>query len=162
MNFGEFIIQGSPIIIIAVLIYLYVQKWLSHPRAEKGFHWRGTILKFAVWPVFLLGNLLALVNAELPYIPTAKKAVSGLSPYTRPLILHLILFILTLGYVIYSRLTNVPEGLLSITSDKIWGMFAFAFVSVILAIGGIYAAFESRKLSKEEPWKKINIKNIKT
>lgn len=162
MNFGEFIIYGSPIIIIAISIYLFVQRWLSHPQAERGLHWRGMILKFATWPVFLLGNLLAIVNVELPYIPTAKKAVSGLSPYTRPLVLHVVLFIFTLIYVIYSRLTSVSEGLLALTSDKIWGMFAFAFVSVILIIGGIFAAFESRDLPEEEPWKKIDLKKIKT
>jgi len=162
MDFGEFVINGYPIVIIAVSIYLFVQRWLSHPQAERGFHWRGMILKSATWPVFLLGTLLALVNAEIPYIPTAKKAVSGLSPYTRPLILHVVLFVITLVYVIYSRLTSVPEGLLALTSEQVWGMFAFAFLTVILIFGGILAAFESRNLPEEEPWDKIDLKKIKT
>jgi len=162
MNFGEFIINGAPIIVIAVAIYLFVQKWLSHPQAERGFHWRGMILKTAIWPVFLLGNLLGFVNAEIPYIPTAKKAVPGLSPYTRPLILHVVLFIFTLAYVIYSRLSTVSEGLLALTSEQVWGMFAFAFVSVILVIGGIFAAFESRNLPEDEPWRKVDLDEIKT
>lgn len=162
MNFGEFVIYGSPIVIIAVSIYLFVQKWLSHPQAERGFHWRGMILKTATWPVFLLGNLLAIVNAEIPYIPTAKKAVSGLSPYTRPLILHIVLFVLTVAYVIYSRLTTVSEGLLALTSEQVWGMFAFAFLSAALVVGGIFAAFESRNLPEEEPWQKIDLNKIKT
>jgi len=162
MSFGEFIIMGTPIVVIAIAIYLFVQRWLSHPDAERGFHWRGMILKTATWPVFLLGSLLALVNADIPYIPTAKKAVSGLSPYSRPLVLHVIIFVLTLFYVIYERITTVSEGVLSITSDKIWGMFAFAFVSVVLVIGGIYAAYESKNLPEEEPWKKVNLSKIKT
>jgi len=160
MNFGEFVIYGLPIIIIAVAIYIFVQRWLSHPEAERGFHWRGMVLKFATWPVFLLGNMLALVNAEIPYIPTAKKAVSGLSPYTRPLILHVVVFVLTLVYIIYSRLTTVSEGLLALTSEQVWGMLAFAFVAIILAVGGIYAAFESSKLPEEEPWRNIDIDKI--
>jgi cellulose synthase (UDP-forming) len=162
MNFGEFIIQGMPIIVIAIAIYLFVQKWLSHPEAERGIHWRGMILKTATWPVFMLGTLLGLVNAEIPYIPTAKKAVSGLSPYTRPLVLHVILFVLTLAYVIYERLTTVSEGLLALTSEQVWGMFAFAFVSVILVIGGIFAAVESSHLPEDEPWRKVDLDQIKT
>ncbi len=161
MLFSEFIIYGAPIAIIAIAIYLFVQRWLSHPDAERGIHWRGMILKTATWPVFLLGTLLALVNAEIPYIPTAKKAVKGLSPYTRPLILHVVVFIITLIYVVYERLTSVSEGVLSLSSDKVWGMFAFAFVSVLLVIGGIFAAYESKNLKVEEPWKKIDIKKIK-
>ena len=160
MNFGEFVIYGLPIIIIAVAIYIFVQQWLSHPEAERGVHWRGMVLKFATWPVFLLGNMLALVNAEIPYIPTAKKAVSGLSPYTRPLILHVVVFVLTLVYIIYSRLTTVSEGLLALTSEQVWGMLAFALVAIVLAIGGIYAAFESSKLPEEEPWRNIDIDKI--
>ncbi|HJN06557.1 MAG TPA: glycosyltransferase [Bacteroidales bacterium] len=161
MDFGEFLVNGTPIIVIALLVYLYVQRWLSHPISERGLHWRGMVLKFATWPVFFLGALLAVVNVEIPYIPTAKKAVKGLSPYTRPLIFQVILFILTLGYVIYDRLYVASEGILILTSQKVWGMFAFAFVSIIMIIGGIYAAYESRDLEPEEPWKKIDLKKIK-
>jgi len=162
MNFTEFIVNGAPIIIIAAAIYLFVQKWLSHPEMERGFHWRGMILKTATWPVFLLGSLLSVVNADIPYIPTAKQSVKGLSPYTRPLIAHLVVFMLTFFYIIYSRLTTVSEGLLIMTTDKVWGMFSFALLTIILVIGGIYAAYESRNLEKEEPWAKINLKKIKT
>lgn len=162
MDFGEFLINGAPIAIIAILVYLYVQRWLSHPQSERGLHWRGTVLKFATWPVFFLGAMLAIVNAEIPYIPTAKKAVKGLSPFTRPLIFQLLIFILTFAYVIYSRLYVVSEGILILTSQKIWGMFAFALVAIVMVIGGIYAAYESSNLEPEEPWLKIDLKKIIT
>ncbi len=160
MDFGMFLIEGMPIAIIAILIYLYVQRWLSHPATERGLHWRGTILKFATWPVFFLGAMLAVVNAEIPYIPTAKKAVKGLSPFSRPLIFQVVLFLFTLAYVIYDRLYVVSEGVLVLTSQKVWGMFAFAFVSIIMVLGGIYAAYESRNLEPEEPWVKVDLKKI--
>jgi hypothetical protein len=64
--------------------------------------------------------------------------------------------------VIYDRLYVVSEGLLTLTSQKVWGMFAFAFVSIAMVIGGIYAAYESRNLEPEEPWAKVNIQKIKT
>lgn len=161
MDFGEFLIYGGPVVIIAILVYLYVQRWLSHPPSERGLHWRGMILKFATWPVFFLGAMLAVVNTDIPYIPTAKKAVKGLSPFTRPLVFQVILFIGTLAFVIYNRLYVVSEGILALTSQKVWGMFAFAFVSIILVIGGIYAAYESRNLEPEEPWMQVDVEALK-
>jgi cellulose synthase (UDP-forming) len=84
MSFVDFLIRGSFVAIISIAIYLYMQKWLCHPHQEKGLHWRGTVLKFACWPVFFLGFLLSVVNAEIPYIPTAKKAVTGyFTPFAR-------------------------------------------------------------------------------
>lgn len=160
MDFGEFIIYGSPVILIAIAIYIYVQTWLSHPPSERGLHFRSIVLKFASWPVFLLGTLLAVVNAEIPYIPTAKKAVKGLSPYTRPLIAHVVIFIITFFYIIYERLFVVSEADLLVSSQKVWGMIFFAFVSVLLIIGGIYAAYESRNLEEKEPWTKIDLNKI--
>jgi hypothetical protein len=41
-------------------------------------------------------------------------------------------------------------------------MFAFAFVSVILIIGGIFAAVESSHLPEDEPWRKVDLDKIKT
>ncbi|MCD6112840.1 MAG: glycosyltransferase [Bacteroidales bacterium] len=160
MPFNEFIIYGAPIIIIAIIIYLFVQRWLCHPEKERGIHWRGMILKFASWPVFFLGALLGVVNAEIPYIPTAKKAVSGLSPYVRPLIFQVIIFILTLTYVFYNRIFLLPEWQLDLTSEQVWGMVGFSSLSIIMILGGIYAAFESRNLKPEEPWEKIKINEI--
>ena len=161
MDFGQFLIYGTPVVLIAIFIYLFIQRWLSDEKTERGLHWRGMILKFASWPVFFLGAMLAVVNAEIPYIPTAKKAVKGLSPYTRPLVVQVILFIFTLFYVIYDRLFVVSEGVLVLTSQKVWGMFSFAFVAIIMVLGGIYAAFESRSLEDDEPWKNVELKKIK-
>jgi len=56
----------------------------------------------------------------------------------------------------------VSEGMLALTSQKVWGMFAFAFVAIIMVAGGIYAAYESRDLEPEEPWAAIDIQKIKT
>ena len=64
--------------------------------------------------------------------------------------------------MIYSRLTTVSEGILALTSEQVWGMFAFAFVSVLLIIGGIFAAYESSNLPEDEPWSKVDLDQIKT
>ena len=161
MRFVEFLFYGIPVTLISILIYLYVQIWLCHPKVERGLHWNGIILKFACWPVFFYGFMLALVNGEIPYIPTAKQAVIGkISLFARPLLAHILLFIVTLMYTMYQRRFNVPETTLVKTAEQTWGMIAFAVVSVLLAFGGMYAVVESKNLAVEDPWEKIDVSKL--
>jgi cellulose synthase (UDP-forming) len=161
MSFVEFLLHGVPIAVFGVLIYLYVQKWMCHPAGERGLHWRGAVLKFACWPVFFLGFLLAVVNAEIPYIPTAKKAVTGyFTPFARPMVLQVVLFIATITGVFTYRRFYMPESELIFTAEKTWGMAAFAFVAFIMAIGGIMAALEARNLKEEDPWDSVELNRI--
>jgi cellulose synthase (UDP-forming) len=153
MEFVEFVLNVLPIGIIAVAIYLYAQRWMAHPQSERGLHWRGMLLKFACWPVYFLGFLLSLVNAAIPYIPTAKKAEVGkLSPFARPLYIQFFVFVLTLVYIMYRRRYIIPESGLILTSEITWGMIFFAFIAFIMVIGGMLAARESKRLTSEEPW----------
>jgi cellulose synthase (UDP-forming) len=132
---------------------MYVQRWMCHPGSERGFHWRGMILKFATWPVFTLGFLLGLVNAEIPYIPTAKKAVTGyFTPYARPLIIQSALFLIALVIILIRRLFFIPEDELIFTAERTWAMIGFAFIAFLLTLGGIYAAYEAKHMKEEDPW----------
>lgn len=161
MEFSELLIHGMPVLIVSIMVYLYVQYWMCHPAVERGLHWRGMILKFACWPVFFLGFVLSLINADIPYIPTAKQAVIGkITPFARPLIIQIALFIITLSYVMYQRRYVIPETVLVMTSQLTWGMLAFSIVSVLLAIGGMFAVFESSRLKAEDPWDRVNIQLI--
>jgi cellulose synthase (UDP-forming) len=161
MSFIEFLIRGSLVGTISIIIYLYVQRWMCHPVTEKGFHWRGMILKFATWPVFLLGFLLGVVNAEIPYIPTAKKAVTGyFTPFARPLLIHAFLFIMALVIVIIRRKYFITESKLVFTAERTWAMMGFALIAFLMTMGGIYAALEARHLKEEEPWQSVDLKQI--
>jgi cellulose synthase (UDP-forming) len=131
---------------------LFVQQWLCHPENELGLHWRGMILKFACWPVFLYGFLLSIVNKEIPYIPTAKKAVRGFSPFARPLIAHIVIFIATIVAVVLQRRYLTPEARLALTSGEIWGMVAFASIAFMMACAALYAAIDSKNMDAAEPW----------
>jgi cellulose synthase (UDP-forming) len=136
---------------------------MCHPEIERGLHWRGMILKFAGWPVFFLGFLLAVVNAEIPYIPTAKKAVTGyFTPFARPLIIHIILFLVMVIIVFVNRRFFIPESELILSAEKTWGMIGFAFIPFILSLGGILAAWEARNMKDEDPWDAVDLNNIKT
>jgi len=160
MEFADFIIYGAPVILCGIIIYLYVQRWLCDPGGERGLHWRGMILKFACWPVYLMGFVLAVVNAEIPYIPTAKKAVTGyVTLFVRPLVVQIVIFTTVVFGVFTYRRYYMPESELTASAEKTWGMIFFAFLAFIMAAGGVFAALEARKMTVEEPWNRITIKN---
>ena len=161
MDFSVFMIKGANVVVIALTIYLYVQRFMVHPETERGFHWKGMILKYSLWPIYFLAFVLALLNFDIPYIPTAKKAVIGsLTPYVRPLIWYNALFLLAVIIVFFDRMYFVPESELLFTSTRTWGMLGFSFIAFIQSSGGILAAMESYRLKEESPWEKVNIKNI--
>ena len=160
MDFAEFIIYITPVLLSGLVIYLYMELWMCDPQSERGLHWRGTVLKFACWPVFFMGFLLAVVNADIPYIPTAKKAVTGyITPFVRPMLIHAAAFVATVTGVLIYRRFYIPESLLAASSEKTWGMIAFACLAFIMSLGGIFAALEARNMKVEEPWNTVIIDN---
>ncbi len=162
MSFVDFVVRGLPIVGISLVIYRFVQRWMAHPETEQGLHWRGMILKFACWHVFFLGFLLSIVNAEIPYIPTAKKAVTGyFTPFARPHVVHMGLFLMTIIGVYVQRRFWIPESELILSAEQSWGMIAFAFIPFILAIGGVFAALEAHRLKAISPWESIDLTQIK-
>jgi cellulose synthase (UDP-forming) len=56
----------------------------------------------------------------------------------------------------------MPEAELVLTAEKTWGMIAFSFLAFIMAVGGVLAALEARRLSDEESWANIDLDKIKT
>ena len=162
MDFIEFFLNWVPVGLIGLIIYLYVQQWTCHPAKERGLHWRGMILKFACWPVFLRGFILSLKDADIAYIPTAKRAAKGFTIFARPLIFHLFLFLITISGVLLERVYFTPEAKLSLTSGNIWGMVAFAAIAFFMVTGGIYAAWQSQKIKQEDAWMSVDLNEIQT
>ncbi len=156
VQFAEFVTYGGPVALIGVAVYLLAQRWLSHPAVERGLHLRGLVLKVACWPVFLAGMLLALVRAEVPYIPTAKQGVRG--TFLRlawPHLLNLAVFVVTLAVVIERRLLETGEGSLMLTAEAVWAMVGFASMSALMVAGGVVAAWESRHPPATGAWESI-------
>jgi cellulose synthase (UDP-forming) len=159
MDFGQFIIRWTPIAFTGIAIYLFVQRWMCHPEMERGIHLKGMLLKFACWPVFFWGFVLALLNKKIPYIPTAKQAVSGFTPFVRPLIYQQVLFAGTIIFIVIQRRYLTHEAAIALSGGFIWAMLAFASIAFLMSLGGLYAAWKSRSISSEEPWKEIELNN---
>ena len=142
-----------------MLIYCYAQKFLCDRKTEKGFHWRGMVLKYSCWPVFTYAFYLTLINKKIPYLPTAKIAVTGfMNPFVKPLLWYCILVILMFLGVYIERRYYIPESELILTAEKTWAMIGFAMIAFIQFIGGIGAAFKSKYLKPENAWSRITVK----
>jgi cellulose synthase (UDP-forming) len=161
MPFGEFVLAALPVGIVGVAMYLFSQRWLADPRTERGIHWRGLMLKVACWPIFLAGTLLAIVHAEIPYIPTAKEVVRGrFFRLAWPHLVVVLLFATTLVATFLIRATRTPEEVIAVTSEAVWGMLGFAALSVLLLSGGIYAAWTARTPRAGAAWDAIDVANV--
>jgi cellulose synthase (UDP-forming) len=161
MRFAEFVTVAAPVGIIGALIYLMMQRWLCDRATERGLHWRGLALKIACWPVFLAGTVLAIVRADVPYVPTAKEAVSG--RFVRlawPQLALITVYVATLARVLAVRISGTSEGSLELSSEAVWGMVAFATLPVVASLGAVYAAWQSRRAPASAPWNEIDVATI--
>ena len=162
MELSEFITHGSWIVIFSMLIYAYSQRWMCHTATERGFHWRAMILKYATWPVFFFGFILALIKKEIPYIPTSKKAEKGFSVFAKPMLWYVWLFTLTLIGIIIYRLFFMPLSELILSAEKNWVMVGFAFIAFVMSVAGLFVARQSRRQWNDDPWDSVDIHTIKT
>jgi cellulose synthase (UDP-forming) len=161
MPAGTFFLAIAPVAAVGAIVYLYVQRWLCDPTIERGLHWRGLALKVACWHIYLLGTVLAIMRAEIPYIPTAKEAVRG--RFVRlawPQLGLLAIFILTVARVVYTRVRVTSEASLALSAEAIWGMIGFATLPVVAAVGGLYAAYQARRPPKGAPWDTVDVESI--
>jgi cellulose synthase (UDP-forming) len=157
MRFAEFVLMGAPVAVVGVLTYTYVQRWLCDPGTERGLHWRGLALKVACWPVFLAGTVLALLRAEIPYVPTAKEAVRGrFLRLAWPQLLLVALYVATIARVGYVRTFVTTEGALALSTEAVWGMIGFATLPVLMALGALHAAWQARRPAPGAPWDDID------
>jgi cellulose synthase (UDP-forming) len=161
MRFDEFLTAVGPVAAFGLVLYLFVQRWLCHPATERGLHWRGFLLKLACWPVYLRGTILGLLRAEIPYIPTAKQAVtSGTLVLVWPQLVLLAAFGITLIRTAYTRLIVLPEAALSLSAEAVWGMIAFASLPILAATVAMHAAWQGRRPLPGAPWDDIDVEHL--
>lgn len=156
MPFDAFLVRGAPVAAVGGALYLYAQRWLCHPAVERGTHLRALTLKIAAWPVHLAGAVLAVLVVAVPYVPTAKERRRG--RFWRLAWPHLAvatLWLVTVGHVAYRRLVVVGEARLLLTAEAVWGMVGFATLALLQSSGGLYGAWEARRLPAVDPWAEL-------
>jgi cellulose synthase (UDP-forming) len=161
MRFQEFLVEAMPVAVSGIVMYFVAQRWLAHPATERGMHWRGFVLKFACWPIFLAGTMLAIARAELPYTPTAKEAQRGrFLRLAWPQLVLFALFVVTVWRLATERLHETVEGSLQLSSEAVWGMVGFATLPVVLSVGAIFAAWRSRYPAAGNPWDAVDVMTL--
>lgn len=161
MRFAEFIGESTPVAVVALLFYFFVQRWMCDRSTETGIHWRGLTLKLACWPICFAGTFLAVIRRDIPYIPTAKEAVKGrFLQLAWPSLLLVATYAATVLRVVNVRMLNSSEGSLELSSEAVWGMLLFATLPVVMASGALYAAWESLQVPAGKAWDGIDVSRI--
>ena len=147
---SEYIRHALPVGVLGVFIYRFTQRWLCDPVRERGFHWRGTLLKVGSWSVYLKGLVLSVLGVAVPYIPTAKeRRRSRFWTLARVPIITIILSGITVLWTSWKELFLLPESEVRITTEVTFGMLFFMFMNAVLMSGRLYAAWVDREREEE-------------
>lgn len=139
---ADYLKHALPIGILGAAIYRFVQRWLCDPVRERGWHWRGTLLKLGSWNVFLRGLVLAIRGIDVPYVPTRKERHRGrFWTLARVPLMTIAVSIVTIAWTIVRQLFFVPESEVLITTEVTVGMVMFLMINIVLMSGRVYAAW---------------------
>jgi cellulose synthase (UDP-forming) len=145
MFISEYLQHALPVGVFGVLIYRYAQRWLCDPERERGWHWRGMLLKIGCWSVYLKGFVLALLGIAVPYVPTAKSRQAGNFWRLAAVPLTITLASLaTLVAVFIRRFYLMSEAEVRITTEVAAGMVGFLMINVLFMSVRLYAAWKDR------------------
>ncbi len=67
----DFMLLFLPLLIMALLIRVYSQRWLAS-KEERGLHLTGGVLRMGTWWIYIMGFVLTIFRKKIPYIPTPK------------------------------------------------------------------------------------------
>jgi cellulose synthase (UDP-forming) len=145
MFISEYLQHALPVGLFGVLIYRYAQRSLCDPARERGWHWRGMLLKVGCWSVYLKGLVLALLGVAVPYIPTAKSRQSGNFWHLAAVPIAItVASLVTVAAVLVHRFYFMAEAEVRITTEVAAGMIGFLMINVLFMSGRLYAAWKDR------------------
>jgi cellulose synthase (UDP-forming) len=160
MRFAGFLGAVAPVAIIGVTMYLFVQRWLCDPAPERGLHWRGLMLKIACWPTYVAGTLMGIARIDVPYVPTAKRPVTGrFLRLAWPHLVLLAIYAITLIHVVVQRILT-EDVALDRSPEAVWGMTLFATMPVLASVGALYAAWQSARPAATGAWLEVDVAAI--
>ncbi|MFM1810369.1 MAG: hypothetical protein RLZZ382_1594 [Bacteroidota bacterium] len=155
MTFTDFLVRAMPFAIFSLAIYWLSQQYLVDYKNEKGFYWRGMVMKFACWPVFTYGFLLTIFNKKIPYLPTAKDGSVKLSVFVWPHFIYLVLLLCSIAYH-YQVGFVLKQGIQGILLKRqTLGMLSFSVLAVFQTLLSIVLIFRSMKRQTSHAWNEI-------
>ncbi|MEW6747090.1 MAG: glycosyltransferase family 2 protein [Planctomycetota bacterium] len=128
---SDFLLHGLPYALTSTAIYFYSQLWIQD-RRERGWHWRGMILKIGSWPIFVAGFLSALLGVTVRYIPTPKTRDD--SPQLALVAPHLVIVALSAAAVAVNLAKEFNRGERFIVVLCLW--------NILMMLGTVLAANE--------------------
>ncbi len=147
---AEYVEHALPIGLLGVIIYRFVQRWLCDPLRERGWHWRGTLLKIGTWNVYLRGLVLAVTGVDVPYIPTRKERHIGrFWALARAPLITIALSALSIVWTVFRQLYIVSEAEVLIATEVTVGMVLFLMMNIVLMSGRVYAAWVDSREDEE-------------
>ncbi|MFN7116813.1 MAG: glycosyltransferase family 2 protein, partial [Saprospiraceae bacterium] len=131
----EFIVRILPVLLCAILIRHYVQRYVLDQH-EEGFHATGGILRVATWWVYLVGFIYSIIRVKVPYIPTPKEGESRNEwKLSLPNIVIIIISAIAITY-----------GLQHDKTPFTWMMAGFAGVNIII-LGTVVLAAQQKMVT---------------
>jgi cellulose synthase/poly-beta-1,6-N-acetylglucosamine synthase-like glycosyltransferase len=147
---SEYIKHALPVGLLGVFIYRFTQRWLCDPIRERGFHWRGTLLKIGSWSIYLKGLVLSILNVAVPYIPTAKERTPArFWTWARLPLITIALSALTFVVTLWKQLFLLAESEVRMTTEVTFGMLFFMCMNAVMMSGRLYAAWVDRERDKK-------------
>ncbi len=132
MPIRGYVFHLIPFIVLFLLIHWYSQRWVCN-KNERGWQWRGMLLKLGTWPIYVLSLLFALIGVKVPYLPTAKKRQKEIFP---ALVLpHVLIVVLSLAAIVWGLYSPLRDF------DGTKLMIFFAIVNSLLMLPTIGIAF---------------------
>ncbi|HSN68112.1 MAG TPA: glycosyltransferase family 2 protein, partial [Thermoanaerobaculia bacterium] len=146
---SEYVKHALPVGLLGVMIYRYMNRWLCDPPRERGWHWRGTLLKVGLWNIHLYGLLLAVARRDVPYVPTEKtRRTAHFWKLGRVPVVMIAASVATVLWTVYARLFRMPEAQVRISTEATAGMLLFLTMNAIFMSGRLWAAWSDRDRGK--------------
>lgn len=146
MFLADYLVHALPVGVLGIAIYRFAQRWLCDPERERGWHWRGMLLKIGCWSVYLKGFALAAANIAVPYIPTPKERRTGNFLHLAAVPLAVVLLSLAaVGAAVVRRLFFASEGEVRISTEAAAGMIGFTLLNAAFMSGRLYAAWKDSR-----------------
>lgn len=148
---SEYVKHAAPVGLFGILIYRFMNRWLCDPARERGWHWRGTLLKVGIWNIHLLGLMLAMARVNVPYVPTEKtRRVGRFWRLARVPLTMISLSAITVLWAFYERMYLLPEAEVRISTEATAGMLLFLLTNMIFMSGRLYAAWVDSRPGAEQ------------